>query len=239
MENPNPQTQNDDNFDNIFEQRVVTECNKQHIDNIEDLCIPLQRLKYALKLYSLLDITQNDEDCDQFDSFINETYPLLLDDYTHLIIQHQHQIYEINQLLLKSSSFNDCDVNQCPMTFRHNAYKPDEIQQNQQQSPAITMNKKLNFYKTIMDSLHFFVFHLFDVGLRVHFDTFKGERKSEIDDDDENKYDKELNKIKTMVNDCKHLSQSLALFRNSSKFTVPIDNVQRMFDMLYIIFIVH
>ena len=68
---------------------------------------------------------------------------------------YRDNVHKIAKLLLESEYFMECDVSQCQYTSRHHRDRSiitaDE-----------TLNDvKLEFYKEILDSLHFFIFHIY------------------------------------------------------------------------------
>ena len=74
-----------------------------------------------------------------------------------------------------------------------------------------------------MDSLHFYCYHLFDVGLRILSQDNKQESDDEDDDDEEIKnedYDFEFARINKNINNRIHLSQSFNRFKGKDKFTI-------------------
>ena len=90
-------------------------------NNDYNLCGCINRLSIALKYYSLLDIINNEKHKDIFIHFALNIYQSMLDDYTHLVTQHSHQIHDINQFICDSDTlqYNDCNINNCHFTLRH------------------------------------------------------------------------------------------------------------------------
>eukprot|EP01084_Bolivina_argentea_P011710 21900_1 len=132
-----------------------SECNKK-TDYIQ--CQSMKRLFVALKYYSMLNITENENDKDFFEEFINDIYYQLIDDYIHLNNYHSHQLEKINNDINNNlTMFVQCQTSSCAYTFRHH-----KIQKKKNK-----LNHALNFYVQTMDSLHFYLFHCFDVGLRT------------------------------------------------------------------------
>ena len=129
-------------------------------DKISKLCLPLQRLVYSLKYYQLLNITVNTENKSIFENFINEIYKHFLDDYGHLTTKHKQHSYQINQMLLNSQYFVDCNISKCSYTSRHHL-------STTKKEENIDSESRIQFFKETMDSLHFYFFHLFHTGLRV------------------------------------------------------------------------
>eukprot|EP01084_Bolivina_argentea_P292202 502287_1 len=128
-------------------------------------CEAVNRLVEALKYYSSLEIMNNKNHQNKFTAFIGRIYKKFLDDYYHLIEQHDN-LEQISDALTASKS---CNESSCSFTFRHYA-------------DANTIKKlddeTLEFYKTEFDQLHYHLFHLFDAGLRTRTLSQRPQRNS-------------------------------------------------------------
>ena len=113
-----------------------------------------------------------------FEEFICSVYAQYLNDFNHLLTKHKDQVYEINQILIKSNDFNsDCDLKQCGYTTRHNSRETEIV--NAEQMDTNKEHSKFKFFKQSVDSLHFYLIHLFQIGLRVHIDDETDEKENE------------------------------------------------------------
>ena len=150
----------------IFENQAtfIEECERDIGTEytIDELCIPLQRLIKCLEYYQSLNVIKNKENHKIFEKFICEIYTEYLNDFNHLMTIHNNQIYEINQILLKLNTFNKCDDKSCSFTSSH--YTALQIEDKSE----ISGDYKYEFFKQSIDSLHFYLFHLFSFGLRSH-----------------------------------------------------------------------
>ncbi len=91
---------------------------------------------------------------------MNEIYHNLIDDYIHFNNHHSHEIQNINhEITNEASIFNACKISKCVFTSRHH----NQISKTNENILTPTEH----FYKTTMDSLHFYLFHCFDVGIRI------------------------------------------------------------------------
>eukprot|EP01084_Bolivina_argentea_P078022 141570_1 len=133
------------------------ECNHTYFNQ----CQAMNRLFNALKYYSMID-NNNKNDKEIFNQFINTIYVQLLDDYTHFINYHSCELEIVYNQLINKSMFGLCDINTCKFTSRHQLHHTQNISQ---------------FNKRTMDSLHFYIFHCFDVGLRTKKTQLKEEKK--------------------------------------------------------------
>ena len=121
-------------------------------------CDYVNRLVTGLKYYMNLDIERNDIDKDEFNAFFDDTYTNMLDDYLHVLRVHNMDLQEINDSLYTKFKFkHKCDIYKCRYSYRH--FKGDKVYNKDDDS-------ELNFYIETYDSLHYYLFHLFTVGLR-------------------------------------------------------------------------
>jgi len=206
--------ENKTNFD-IFKTEYDDFCHSkksENTDNPMEDCICLKRLFIALKYYSLLNIIDNEIHREVFINFVKEVYNNnLINDYIHLITDHQHQI----ELIYKTFP-QKCDIKQCQFTSRH--HKTSSSDNNSKLSDPL-----LNFYKETMDSLHFYCYHLFDVGLRILSQDSKQsdkEEDQELNEELNDNYDSQFARINTNINNRIHLSQSFNRFKGKDKFTI-------------------
>eukprot|EP01084_Bolivina_argentea_P011555 21597_1 len=117
-------------------------------------CTFTKKLLVSLKYYSMLDIMNNIPNRDIFCNFIDQVYDGLFNHYTHLVNKHGNDLNEID-----ASSIIKCDdVKNCNFTTRHH-------ENNEQDNKGL--EPKLTFYKSTMDSLHFYLFHLYHCGMRI------------------------------------------------------------------------
>eukprot|EP01084_Bolivina_argentea_P038061 70380_1 len=136
------------------DQNVVEE--KCH--TIED-CTAIKRLTCGLQYYSILDIMKNTQHQDMLKDFFSNIYKNMFNDLIHLTCNHTEHLYEIKKMLIHKKSFSPCEISRCDFTLRHNeSFENDE---------SNVLDQTINLYKETMDSLHFYVFHLYDCGLRT------------------------------------------------------------------------
>eukprot|EP01084_Bolivina_argentea_P011361 21240_1 len=110
-----------------------------------DHCDYIMRLKHVLNCHSLMNTS------DQL--VFNDQCRTLLDDWIHVLTIHSHQLQNINQQLS-----NDilCRINDCQLTARHYSIKQLTLK-----------DYHCAFYQTLLDNIHFYLFHLYDIGLRI------------------------------------------------------------------------
>eukprot|EP01084_Bolivina_argentea_P010908 20359_1 len=131
-------------------------------------CSHLFRIAYSLKHYQTLSSSN-----DKFMQFISNKYKMCLDDYIHLICVHSDDLNQITKDLMVKYNVNPCNhIDKCQCTYRH--YR-DRCKKNDNY-----INDKYNFYIEIFDSIHFYLFHLEDVGFRVVLNKIKIKHQIEI-----------------------------------------------------------
>eukprot|EP01084_Bolivina_argentea_P245450 410953_1 len=167
-------------------------------------CQSMERLLAGLKYYSMLKITSNENDKELWNQFINEIYYNLIDDYIHFNNNHSHEIENINtQITNKKSVFDPCDISQCAFTSRHH----NQISQTDKNILTPTEH----FWKRTMDSLHFYLFHCFHVGIRL-----KKEEKIQATDANEEKkdeyFDSAFSRVNKMILERQHITKEFDRF---------------------------
>eukprot|EP01084_Bolivina_argentea_P076458 138565_1 len=117
----------------------------------------------AMKCYGVL----NDE---KWIQFCSKTYQSLLNDFVHVIQHHNDDLwYIVNAKNMK------CNVNNCELLLRHYDTNIDISQYD------TTVNNDFVFYKNLLNTIHCYVFHSYDIGLRVHKDELKNSNSEEHD----------------------------------------------------------
>eukprot|EP01084_Bolivina_argentea_P207188 353548_1 len=140
-------------------------------------CKSVNRVICAMKYYQSLDIKQKNNE-DQLVQFCCQTYKACLDDYIHTISHHNSQINEIFQMIFTDSDIIKCNVLNCPATLRHYRDRNDDKKQKHS-------DKTFVFYRDLMDCMHFYLFHSYDVGLRVNLQN-DDEQKAQFNDSEMN-----------------------------------------------------
>eukprot|EP01084_Bolivina_argentea_P007290 13696_1 len=200
----------------IFKEEL--DVNNGQCDSSDYLsCKSIRRLSSSLRYYSSLDITNNKLDQNIFIDFIlgcyNET---LLDDFIHLSKKHQHQLEDINIGLMQNYKFDTCDIKHCQYTSRH--YRSSSTENN-------NMDSTVNFYRNVMDTLHFFLFHLSDSGLRTNDIDY--DKKHQDKENSVNLYfDTAFAKMSDIIGQRKHLTKSFERFKvgTNDKYNIQVDD---------------
>ena len=194
----------------IFEQ-TISSC-----DNKDDYqkCPSIPRLSTALQYYQHLDITNNEDHQNIFKHFMTDVYPNYLNDHIHFVSTHAHQIEDIHNDFINNRGFKKCTITNCVFTSRHHRLQNDE---NRHEDP--------NFFKQSMDSLHHYIFHIFDSGLRITTRTIESMEASSNQDNEqmENEYfDARLAQLRQSLTSTDETTESFERFggSNNSKFII-------------------
>eukprot|EP00483_Globobulimina_turgida_P010624 UN10645 len=138
----------------------TTKCNiDDNEDEIVKNCDHLLRIAYCLRYYQLLCQKESDLNAQQIlIEFCSDSYLMCLSDYIHLMTKHSETetLNKISYDLQKCHNMEICaNMNDCKWTKRHYRNREDE------------KNNNNHFYLNIFDTIHFYIFHLESLGLRV------------------------------------------------------------------------
>ena len=128
-------------------------------------CDSIMRILTALKYYSLLKLDENPSNQDVFISFCKTVYPYFLNDYEHIL--HSY----INQQIIEDAKFGDCDHQKCKLFTRYYSDSRRRVdQERESKNNDEEIDSELLFYRQIFDNIHHWLYHLFDVGVRMMHD---------------------------------------------------------------------
>eukprot|EP01084_Bolivina_argentea_P315267 546154_1 len=174
-------------------------------------CESMNRLFNALQIYTTLNIINNQNDREFFDKFMHEIYDQLVNDYIHFNNHHTHQLEAIhNDIINNKSILNPCQISECKFTLRHHGHIS--------KVPKYILNPALRFYQRVMDSIHFYLFHCFDVGLRV-LKAPQSEYQEEETKNEDKYFDSYLSRVHKIIQQRQHLTASFDRFK-SDKFEI-------------------
>eukprot|EP01084_Bolivina_argentea_P247681 414354_1 len=132
-------------------------------------CEIVRRILNALYYASTQNVTQLTEYCIE--------YKTILDDYIHIVSQHNstNDLDEIYHILRDNYQFLECDINQCGFSLRHYRNRNTD----QQVKNESDEDNNYIFYRDLMDKIHWYIFHLYDSGMRVRHSNFETEEMSQ------------------------------------------------------------
>eukprot|EP01084_Bolivina_argentea_P211499 359779_1 len=184
-------------------------------------CDHLNRLMVCLKYYSLIDLANDKQERDKFAEFCNNVYSNLLEDYIHLMSFHSSnsQLEKMQTDLTAMHNLQICNIGSCKMTHRY-------LRERHDNSTTVNDDEydaNVKFYSQTLDTLHFYLFHLYDAGLRIKSND------NTIDDDSKWRdlsVSKQLQKIEANINRYKNLNLKLGLdierYNHNNKFNLNI-----------------
>eukprot|EP01083_Nonionella_stella_P041659 112866_1 len=211
----------------IFKQNDDENAACDRFNNDPTKCVAIQRLLSALKLYNAsvqkTQIRGSDDnsiatDVDAFHRFMNEVYTQCVDDYTHLVTMHNEHLHDIRANAIRI--IGDCDMKQCRFTSRHHTSN----RQNETQTETVD-----SFHASTMDSLHFWLFHQYDSGLRVLPKQLEDEMNASDATDKEIRqdqyYDREFSRFNREISSRVRETRKMDRFSSASndKFTLKAD----------------
>ena len=137
------------------------------------LQIILKNCKYLSRILDAIKYTQSIQEniYDQetkdiaMEMYINEEYKNCLNDYNHIISTHSEHLEDIHRQLDKCSIFECKTAKRCNNNDRRasDEQKSDSINNNNHDHE----NSKAKFYSDLLDRTHFWLYHQFDVGMRI------------------------------------------------------------------------
>ena len=188
-------------------------------------CPAIIRLLSALNYYSSLSVNTNSDDQQIFLHFMDQVYSTqILDDYHHLTKHHQQndQLLGIAKYAIDQGPSKACNIDECSFSTRH--YRNREKETVHYKSP-IDVDSKLNFYIETMDSLHFYIFHLYDVSLRFTDDKNEETQDENMSMDNNDYFDQEFSRKCKISSSTRNASARFDRINdNSSKFNINADN---------------
>ena len=173
------------------------------------------------------------------DMYFNEEYRQCLNDYNHIIKTHSDHLDEIHQQLPK------CTLNECKMAKRCNHNDRRRVPSN---SDNINDKEDCNvhFYLSLIDRIHFWLYHQFDVGMRIERSCMEQKMDDDYaDNGDESKYfDQEFAKMKREIthrrdkwnSESNNIGQSgkyMMEIKNQANVTTDEDGDQTFMDRIY------
>ena len=136
------------------------------INNCQYLSRVLGAIKYTQSLHQNME--NEATKAVAMEMYINEEYRTCLDDYNHIITTHSDHLEDIYQQLHK------CKLSNCFMAKRcNNNDRRRDHQKSHNNNIDADENFKANFYFDLLDRIHFWLHHQFDVGMRVQMDIMR------------------------------------------------------------------
>eukprot|EP01084_Bolivina_argentea_P197919 339063_1 len=220
--------QNNSKANSMFEKSQSI-CNTFNKENIISNCSYLQRIRVALNHYERFcgnnSLNQSIDGKESFSRFCMESYHSLLDDYIHLITQHDDDLLKIsNELQNEYGMKVNCSVDTCDKLRRHYGRRKQTKQFNDELE--CKHDGKIDFYCGYFDQIHHFLFHLFDIGIRSNHQQITESKNDTNDGINMDCHDKifalttDVVKSKSKKYDIDRYNQT------NNKFNIKINNLQ-------------
>eukprot|EP01084_Bolivina_argentea_P000583 1095_1 len=231
----------EESFDDKYKPIIPTPT-MQYIEN--SLFVPLKNNDHVLYLSCksinkcghtkrILDILSeyqfiNNDDESAVIALCTQQYDSLVNDYIHLLEVHNSEsdLDKILNLITDEYNFAECNLNNCALAVRCYRDRDDNKKPNTDYDAAFI------FYQDILDQIHCFLFHLYDVGLRVKAKNLQVMENTDIV---ENKkwIDHAFANVCDIINDKKKQLQNMSGFSqrmsNTNKFTIGGDKMEETF----------
>ena len=158
---------------------------KRHSDDlpITERCAATKRLCAALLYFHALttsNVLNEEEKKALFVEFSQEVYKSLLEDSIHFVKEHERDIQQVHTEWTEMYGLPKCSVSKCVHITRH--YTRGRRSGSDQDLTRVD-DAIYTLYQTAYDRLHHFLFHLFDVGIRV--DTQSIARRIQVEEQKE------------------------------------------------------
>ena len=158
-----------DGIDPLIFNNTKSHCDRYSDDiPITESCSHSLRICKAMRYFHGLRTSttlDEEEKKELFVEFNQNIYPSLLDDIIHFVKEHENDIERVHREWTEIYGLPKCTVSECVQTARHYERRRRERKRecNNNDEDAV-----YNFYENEMDRVHFYIFHLFDVGMRVN-----------------------------------------------------------------------
>ena len=96
--------------------------------------------------------------------FNEEYYQNVVEDTVHLVTKHDNDIQQIQKEWTERYGLPKCTISECTKTARH--YGRQQRERNREQNDG-DLDPLYAFHQSLHDRVHYFLFHLFDIGMRV------------------------------------------------------------------------
>ena len=185
-------------------------------------CAAINRLDVALKYFSVLDVKNDSDHQNIFIAFIEEVHHQILDDNNHLMLCHNDKLQEISDHIIGKE---ECAMNGCAATQRHFETETKTTSDE---------DELINFYVSLFDSLHFWIYHCFDGGYRVKPNEQKEQLQEKEDEENKTLFDAEFARLNTQIRTTDFLTQPFERISpsNNSKYSICAQSEQQNITFL-------
>ena len=188
----------------LYGYDICVSCKDEGSKCAASSCPQIIRIISALTFYSTIDPINNKKHESKFMEYCNEIYPELLDDYVHIMDNHQNDIEQVLKSRIRSDTelMHHCNIQNCVAISRH--YRDRERQRIKQTlwkcqhcelrnyatnnhcqacfiPQSVDTSFNLVFYIDLIDSVHCHWYHAFDLGLRSSIHDENGQEIGKLE----------------------------------------------------------
>eukprot|EP01083_Nonionella_stella_P009785 28037_1 len=98
-----------------------------------------------------------------------------------MIVNHNHEIDEIYNIIISMPNMNQCALSNCAMAIRHHRDRAKE-NKNIESKESDHSDDIVMFWRETLDACHCYLFHLYDLGLRIRVDTNETQNNTDCND---------------------------------------------------------
>ena len=159
-------------FNENNEEIINQECNNDFKN-----CLNVKKILSILYYYSSLNVNSNKNDQKLFNSLINTRYKIgdIIMDFFHFKQNHNLELVDIMQFAFDYYKFEFCDISICPYSSR--LYRVNQLNSMLNIFDYDDKESSLGVVIGLLDSIHHYIFHLSDCGLRDFVDKEKKKKK--------------------------------------------------------------
>ena len=164
---PSPIAQKLKSFDLSIYSDPKSDCTHSPDDiPITERCSALKRLCTASLYFENMNSSKLEDAMKKtlWVEFNEEVYQNVVEDTAHLVQKHDGDIEQIQREWTERYGLPKCSISECTKTARH--YSRDRRERKKERNNG-EEDALYAFHQSLLDRVHFFLFHLFDIGMRV------------------------------------------------------------------------
>eukprot|EP01084_Bolivina_argentea_P249835 418380_1 len=147
-------------------------------------CAAAARIINALKYYEPINTKKGNNESNKciLQQYIHSVYTSkqLLNDFIHIKTLHNHKLEQMQKFVTSSLNKKPCNINHCISLARHNRDRNYHIDDGQNDDSKDDNNWIL--IRDTFDNIHSYLFHTFDLGLRIKKSDLKKIKDTEQDE---------------------------------------------------------
>ena len=213
----------------VFNDTICVQSQECELHADLETCASLNRLFTCLQYFSSLNVRKERKHKNNLEIFSQKVYKMenLLNDYHHFIKNHSHNLDQIQQHLSQSIPTQICDdMENCQYSNRHHRVILNDNNNNNNINNDV-LDPNTSLYIDTLDSLHFYIFHVTQIGLRA-IKSNDTEYKTDQVSSDNSYYDTSFARMRDQISSRNHSTKLFDRFpaenKINSKFNININN---------------